>query len=153
MITVSGLKIAVAFSVCYGVASLTQYAVEKSDALIDIGLICSVVLSLALISFIVKEGKERIQEKILIISIFTSSALLIIQYVLYFNASYLVYNSLNAIIDPVLILLTVIDVAAMIWISIDKSTNRLQRRDRKLSTAYNRSIFNLQTVGQIKAGN
>ena len=153
MITVSGLKIASVYSVCYAVSALTQYAVYKSDALIDIGLICSVVLSLALIVFIINEGKERVQEKILIISIFTSSALLIIQYLLYFTATYLVYNSLNAIIDPILTFLTVVDVAAMIWISIDKSTNRLQRRDREFSATYNRSIFDLQAVRQDKAGN
>ena len=153
MIAASGLKIAIIYAACYAVAKLSHYAVYMSDAPIDISVICSIILSLSLIAFIVREGGERKPEKILIVSLFTSSALLIIQYILYFKAAKLVYDALNAIIDPILTFLTVVDIAAMIWISIDKSTNRLQRRDREFSATYNRSIFDLQAVRPNKAGN
>ncbi len=128
MISNPGVKVAALYGAAYLLVLTAIWLVDLLALPIDISFWVSIFTSFALITWLTENASYQSKASILLlVSLIASTTLIMIQYVLFLKYSSLVYNPTNAIIGPTLTILTVLDILAMIWITLDGIRDKPQR--------------------------
>lgn len=122
----TGFKVASIYAVLYAVLS----AINSINVIIDVKFISCILVSIVFIGWLSSNLSYKSAPAIvLLFSLISSTSLILIQYLFFLWASDFAYNETNAIISKILPALTIIDVLAMIWITLDGLYNKSQSRD------------------------
>ncbi len=94
----------------------------------DLSLWASIISRFALISWLTREASYKSRASIaLLMSIIATTLIVIIQYISLVKDPDFAYSGINANIEYIHLILTIIDILLMIWITIDGISDKSQR--------------------------
>lgn len=128
MISNPGIKIMLLYgAACIFILSCVE-TVSLLSLPVDFGLWASIMARFGLITWLTREAKYESRASIaLLTSLIASTFIVIIQYINLVKDPNFAYSSINANIEHIHIILTIIDILLMIWISIDGLSDKSQR--------------------------